>query len=123
MSTFTVPVEIGDFEGRRFITVVMTLGSGATYTSLPRNVLEALAVVSEEQANFIGRDGETVALDVAWIRIRLNGREHPAQVVFGANGSEPLLGSVALEGFGLTVDLEYQRLSSKPGYLLRAMVA
>ena len=101
MGTFVHTVEIGDFEGQRFVEIEALVDTGATYTSVPGDTLEDLGVTPEEEAPFVLANGETVTLGMAWVRVRLDGREQPTMVVFGEPGSSVLLGAFTLEGFGL----------------------
>jgi hypothetical protein len=48
MGTFTTSVEIGDPAGRRWETVEVLVDSGATYTMLPRALLEHLVVFADD---------------------------------------------------------------------------
>ena len=48
--------------------------------------------------------GEIIERDTGIIHIVLNDEVLPTLVVFGDEGSEPLLGAVTLEEFGLGVD-------------------
>ena len=48
----------------------------------------------------------------------LRGWNHPVLTVFGDEETRALLGSVALETFGLAVDPVNQRLVSVPGLLM-----
>jgi predicted aspartyl protease len=57
---------------------------------------------------------------MAWIQIRLEGREAPTLVVFAPDGSEPILGAFTLEGFLLAADPVNERLISVPGLARRA---
>ena len=118
MGTFLYPVEVGDFEGRRFEEVDALVDTGATYTSVPRDTLERLGVEPEEEAAFVLANGQSVTLGVAWVRIRLDDREQPTLVIFGEPGSTVLLGAFTLEGFRLGVDSVNQRLVPTPGYLV-----
>ena len=118
MGTFHHPLEIGNFEGQRFEEVDALVDTGATYTSVPREVLERLGVSREEEATFILANGQSVRMGMAWVRTRLNGREQPTIVIFGEPGSSVLLGAFTLEGYRLGVDSVNQRLVETPGYLV-----
>ena len=117
MGTFHQAFDIGDFAGTRFETIEALVDTGATYTWVPRDVLERLGVVPEEQRAFVLADGREVEYDVAWVRVRMNGRSQPSLCIFGDPGTEPLLGVFTLEGFGLGVDPVNQRLVPVRGYL------
>jgi clan AA aspartic protease len=118
VGTFHYPVQVGDFDGRRFEDIDALVDTGATYTSVPRDTLERLAISPQEQRPFILANGQRVEYAVAWVRIRIDGREEPTMVIFGDQGSGALLGAFTLEGFGLGVDAVNRQLIPTPGYLV-----
>ena len=117
MGHFRVGVLIGHLTGERFVPVDALVDTGATYTWIPRDVLEDLGVKPEEERPFLLADGREVRYPVAWIKIGLAGRVQPTIVVFGEPGSEPILGVVTLEEFLLAADPVHQRLVAVPGLL------
>jgi clan AA aspartic protease len=118
MGTFRQSLEIGDFTGQRFEPVDALVDTGATYTTVPRDVLQRLGVQADEQRNFVLADGRRVQMDMGWARVRLDNREQPSIVLFAEPGTRPLLGAFTLEGFGLTVDPVNKRLVPAEGYLV-----
>ncbi len=118
MGAFREHVEIGDFAGDRFEAVEALVDTGATDTWGPRELLERLGVTPEEQRPFVLADGREVTYDVAWVRIRIDGRTQPSLCVFGELGTQPLLGVFTLEAFGLGVDPVNRRLIPVRGLLL-----
>jgi clan AA aspartic protease len=78
--------------------------TGATDTIIPENELEKLGVKREDKQKYELADGTVVAYDVGYAFLRVNGKKVVANVVFGASGSEPLLGVTALESAGFVVD-------------------
>ncbi len=117
MGSFRVPVEIGDPVRDRFASLEALVDTGATYTWVPRDVLERLDVQPEEERLFVLADGRQVSYKIAWIRVRIDGRTQPTIAVFGDPGSEPLLGVFTLEGFGLAADPVNRRLLPVPALL------
>ena len=103
--------------GERFEPIEALVDTGATYTWVPRDVLERLGVVPEEEWPFVLADGREVRYPMAWISIRLGERVQPTIAVFGEPGSEPILGVVTLEEFRLAADPVNRRLVSVPGLL------
>jgi predicted aspartyl protease len=87
---------------------------------VPQDVLQALGITPVEEWPFELADGRAVRYPVAWIQIRLEGREQPTLVVFGPGGTEPILGAFTLEGFLLAADPINARLISVPGLAKRA---
>lgn len=117
MGSFRVQIEIGDPAGGRFESLLALVDAGATYTWVPRDVLERLGIRPEEERPFVLADGRQVAYSIAWTRVRIDGRTQPTIVVFGDPGFESLLGVFTLEGFGLAADPLNRRLIPVPGLL------
>jgi len=112
-----VPVQVGRRGSERFAPLDALVDTGATYTWIPRDVLETVGVAPEEERPFVLADGREVRYPVAWAQLRIGAREQPTIVVFGVPGSEPILGVVTLEEFLLAVDPVSHRLISVPGLL------
>ncbi len=117
MGSFRVQVEIGDPAGNRFDTIEALVDTRATYTWVPRDLLERLGVRPEEEWPFVLADGREVSYGIAWIRVRIDGRTQPTITIFGDPGSEALLGVFTLEGFRLAADPVNRRLMPVPGLL------
>ncbi len=96
------PEERGDVE--------FLVDTGATYTWIPAPTLEALGVTAARAQPVRLADGRIVERGFAWILLTLDGRTEPTPCLIGAPGSEPLLGAVTLEIFGLGVDPLNRRL-------------
>lgn len=60
MGTFRAAIEIGDPTGTRWLEVEALADTGATYTSVPANILEELSVVRHVPALFVLADGREV---------------------------------------------------------------
>lgn len=119
MGTFSQRIAIAPVGGQQFKELEAMVHTGATYTWIPRPVLEELGVSPEEEATFVLADGREAVYPIAQVRIRLNGRERYTICILGEEGTEPLLGSYTLEGFSLAVDPLNKRLIPVRGYLLR----
>ena len=57
---FRVSVQVGHRTGERFEPIEALVGTGGTYTWVPRDVLERLGVVPEEDWPFVLADGREV---------------------------------------------------------------
>ena len=123
MGHFHVSVQVSHRAGGRFAPLEALVDTGSTYTWIPRDVLEDLGIVPEEQWPFVLADGREVLYPVAWINIRIRDRVQPTIVVFGEPGSEPILGVVTLEEFLLAADPVHRRLISVPGRLKQILRA
>jgi len=120
MGTFRATVGVGDPQGGRFESVEAMVDTGATYSWVPKDVLSRLGVVPEFSRQLVSADGRTIERDMAETKVRLDGQQRTTMVVFGDEGSLPLLGAYTLEGFGLAVDPLGKRLIPVPGYALAA---
>ena len=60
MGSFRVQIEIGDLAGGRFENLEALVDTGATYTWVPRDLLERLGVRPDEERPFVLADGRQV---------------------------------------------------------------
>ena len=114
MGTFTVPVQVGDSNGRAFVDIQVLVDTGSTYTSVPASILSGLGVEVIERRPFELADESIVEYGIGQATIRLDGRERTVVVVFMPEGTSPLLGATTLEMFGLGVDPVGMRLAPVP---------
>lgn len=117
MGSFRVTVEIGNPRGGRFESVDALVDTGASYIWLPSSLLSSLGIEAEEERDFILADGRQVQYAIGTALVRLDGRTRPTPVVFGDEDTDPLLGVVTLEEFGLGVDALNERLIPTTGLL------
>lgn len=120
MGTFRVAIQIGDPKGGHFETVEALVDTGASYTWVPRDVLERLGVLPEGRWEFEVAGSRVIERDVAETRVRYDGETRTTIVVFGDEGSLPLLGAYTLEGFRLAPDPVNRRLIQVRGLAMTA---
>ena len=84
--------------------------TGATDTIIPSDELEKLGVTREGKRSYELADGSIVNYDVGYAFVRVKGETVVANVIFGKEGSEPLLGVTVLESAGFIVDPVHQVL-------------
>ena len=89
-------------EGR--YTMPFLVDTGATDTVIPADELEKLGIKREGKRNYELADGTVVSYDVGYAFLAVNGEKVAANVVFGEENSEPLLGVTVLESAGFVVD-------------------
>jgi clan AA aspartic protease len=116
MGTFRVPLEVGDPTAERFVPIEALVDTGATYTVLPRVLLEQLGVVAHTRAHFVLADGREIEHDVGRTWVRLGQQQEYTLVVFG---DDALLGAVTLEELRLAPDPVSQRLLPVPALMKR----
>lgn len=117
MGNFRVPLHVGTIGGGPFRHVEALVDTGATYTWIPREILDELGVQPEEDWPFVLADGRETTYPIATVRVLIGQRVRHTIAVFGEPESEPLLGAVTLEEFGLAVDPVHRRLMPVPGLL------
>ena len=115
MGTFQVSLEIGDAHGQRWEAVDALVDTGASYTWIPRNLLARLEVEPEFRRESVTADERVIVRDMAVTMARWDGQSLPTLVVFGDEGSMPMLGAYTLEGFGLAADPVNRRLVTVRG--------
>ncbi len=121
MGTFRAAIEIGDPQGGRYEALEALVDTGSSYTWAPRDLLAKLGVVPQFRMEFLTADGRVIERDVAQTWVRYDGSAHITFVVFGDEGSAPLLGAYTLEGFGLAPDRLSRRLVPVRGLARKAV--
>ena len=104
MSTFTVPIQVSASRAGQYVSMNALVDTGATYTVIPRDVLSDLGVVIEETRSFEIADGSEIQLHSGEASIRVGEKRVTVVVVFGPEGTAPLLGATTLEMASLAVD-------------------
>ena len=117
MGTFTIPIQVGDLAGQRFVGLEALADTGANYTSIPGSTLAQLEIEIRESRSFELADERIVEYSVGYASIRFEEREIIAMVVFAPEDTAPLLGATALETASLAVDPIHQRLIPVPALL------
>ena len=110
MGTFRITVEIADPRDQHYEAVDMLVDTGATFTKVPRDLLEPLGVPVGSIYTAELADGSRVPRTRGRTMIRLQGKEFPTPVTFGEDGEQKLLGAMALEDAMLAVDPHSKRL-------------
>lgn len=80
-------------------------------------MLSPLGIDPRETVSFQLADDRIVEYEVGEARVRLDGRERTTLVVFGPDGTSPLLGATTLQLFNLAVDSTREQLISVPALL------
>lgn len=96
--------------------------TGATDTVIPANELDKLGIKREGSRKYELADGTVVSYDVGFAFININGEKVAANVVFGEEKSEPLLGVTVLESAGFIVDPVNQVLKKISAIPLKSFI-
>ena len=119
MGTFRVDVTVTNLRDRdRSVTLPLLVDTGATYTTLPREVADALGLEPIDTRRVRLRDGREERWPIAAILVRVDGQECPSLALIGQPGGPALLGAVTLEELSLGVDPVARRLIPTTSYLV-----
>ena len=91
--------------------------SGAVDCLGPTDRLRAAGIEPEGKAVYEPANGQPVEYEYGFARVALMGQETVVQIIFGPDGAKPILGVVALENMGVTIDPTsrvLRRLHAKP---------
>ncbi len=110
MPPFQLPVEIGPPDSSRFQRLIARMDDNIAYAVFPATVLTMLGIVPGWNQLFQVLGGAEKEVQLAEIRIRLEGQDRTTVCVFGEPSSRPALGRHTLEAFGLIADETSERL-------------
>ena len=97
MGTFNVSIEVARPYGDEFVLLDSLVDTGATYSVFSGELLEGIGITAVENSTFELADGRVVELPLGYAAIRVAEKQIIAPVVFGPEGTTPLLGATALE--------------------------
>jgi len=104
MATFREKVKISNPSNAVSLEIEMVVDSGATYTQVPSSLLSRLKIDRKYKRKLKIATGEIIEHDAGEINISIKEETLCTLVIFGDQKSEPLLGAVTLEQFGLAID-------------------
>lgn len=114
MDCFTHSIEIAKTKADKFERIDALVDTRELYTTLPASTLRRLGIAPTDTREFQLADGSIIDIDIAEVRIKIDGRQAGTIVVFGEEDEAPLLGSYSLEGLRLCVDAANKRLMDTP---------
>jgi clan AA aspartic protease len=95
--------------------------TGAIDCLVPGNRLREIGIEPEGERVYELADGTQTTFPVGAARFEFMGEFVPANVIFGADDVEPILGMIVLESVGIEVDPRNQRLKRLPAVRLKAL--
>jgi len=118
MGTFSIEVTLRNLQDpARSRSLSLPVDTGATYTTLPRDVVEALGCQPIGKRRVLLANGREEEWPIGVVLLTLEGQELPTVCLIGPNGAPTLLGAVTLEEFALGVDPVAKRLVPVRSYL------
>ena len=117
MGTFKWPLRISSMDGQQAQEIEATVDTGASFTTLPSNLLRELSIEATGRRRFLLADSRRIEMDYGEARVTIDGDTVTTIVVFGEDDAPAALlegwrwlGAYTLEGLALAVDPEAQRL-------------
>lgn len=123
MGVFSQRIEVGSLDGERFESIVALVDTGASYTAVPRSLLERLGIRPHRRQTLRIAEAGRVEMEIGRAWIRVNGRTEMALVAFAREDALPVLGATTLQLLGLGVDSVHEELMEVDGYLLVSLKA
>ena len=103
----------------RYRDLEFIVDSGASFTVVPKQILEELDIKPRSSRFFLLANGEKFERSMGTAEVEYQGARGGATVIFGEKGDFPLLGVTTLESLGLIFDALRQEL--KPALMLMAI--
>ena len=118
MGVTHVTTTVRNLAGRgKGYTAEFLVDTGAIDCLAPAEALRRAGIRPEGRSVYELATGEPVEMEYGFARVSFFGAETVAQIIFAPNGSEPILGVVALENTGVMVDPKtrsLRRVHAKP---------
>ncbi len=95
--------------------------TGAIDCLVPGNRLREIGIEPEGERVYELADGTQTSFPVGAARFEFMGEFVPANVIFGADDVEPILGTIVLESVGIEVDPRSRRLKRLPAVRLKCI--
>ena len=96
----------------------LLVDTGAFNSVVPEGVLKAIGIRPHKRDTFLLADGSRITRDVGIALLQVNGKRAASEVIFGKSKDGVLLGVIALESLGLSVDPRTGKLKSVPLLLM-----
>ena len=116
-----MPISIGDSQRERWLELDALVDTGASISAVPGSILRDLGIAPLFRQSFRFAQGEVKEMDVGQAWIRVEDKEVVTQLLFNDEGTQPLLGALALEAVFLGVDPHARRLIPVEGLMMRAI--
>ena len=107
-------------EPQRSWTGKFLVDTGVFDSLVPRVHLEEIGLKPRGRREYVLADGKPVSLDITTAEIEFEREVVGGTIVYGDEGTEPLLGTTALDSGGFEVDLRSGELKRLPAVLLKA---
>lgn len=120
MGLTSVTVKVTNLtKSKKGYEALFLVDTGAVHCMAPETELNKIGVEIEGKEIYELANGQPVEYKYGFARISFMGSETVSQIIFGPDGSEPILGVVALENVGIGVDPQSRTLKKMPAISLK----
>ena len=116
-----VPVTVSNFITNDSFTADFLIDTGATDSMAPASELKRIGIEPVGTRVYELANGQKAEFEVGDAKVSFLEETIALRFIFGPDGSEPILGVIALESAGLVVDPKNQTLSRIPAFPLKAV--
>lgn len=109
-----VPVTVSNLVNGESFTANFLIDTGATEPMVPASELKRIGIKPVGTRIYELANGQRQEFEIGEARLSFWDETFPARLIFGPDGSEPILGVIALESAGLVVDPKNQTLTRLP---------
>ena len=110
MGTFSVSIEVGSPDRKRWERVEALVDTGATFSWLPEPLLRDLGYTPDARESFEIGDGRVIESDVGEVSARMGDKVRTTLCAYAKGSKKPVGGAITLETFLLAPDPVNQRL-------------
>ena len=118
-----VPVTVSNFTTNDSFTADFLIDTGATESMVPASELKRIGVEPNGKRVYQLANGRSQEFEIGEARISFWDDSFLTRVIFGPDGSEPILGVIELERAGFMVDPKSQTLTRMQVFPLKAVAA
>ena len=116
-----VPVTVSNFTTNDSFTADFLIDTGATESMVPASELKRIGVEPLGKRVYQLANGRSQEFEIGEARIAFWDDSFLTRVIFGPDGSEPILGVIELERAGFMVDPKNQTLTRMQVFPLKAI--
>lgn len=116
-----VPVTVSNLTTGDSFTAQFLIDTGATDPMVPSSELNAIGIQPIGKRIYESANGQHAEFEIGEARISFWDETFPIRLIFGPDGSEPILGVIALESAGFMVDAKNQTLTRLQAFPLKAV--
>ena len=118
-----VPVTVSNLTTHDSFMAEFLIDTGATEPMIPSSDLKRIGIEPHGKRVYQLANGQHMEFEVGEARISFWDESLPMRVIFGPDGSEPILGVIALEMAGIMVDPKNQTLTKLQVFPLKQVAA